>query len=53
MAKVLSSFFEVSYREVKVDLKVAAARLTWVNFVFAFFSALAFSGCHLGKIYNQ
>ena len=37
MAKILSSFFEVSCREVKLVLRVAFLHLTWVNFILVWF----------------
>ena len=56
VAKVPSSFFEVSCSEVKLVLRVASLHLTWVNFVFAlpcFVPALAFFGWHFNKIFDQ
>ena len=50
---VLSSFFKVGCCEVKVGLKVAAIHLHWVNFIFANFSALAFSGWLIVKTCDQ
>ena len=41
VAKIIHSFFEVSSGEVKAVLRFAAKSLTWVNFSFALFSAVA------------
>ena len=45
--------FRVSCGDVKLVLKVASLHLTWLNFTFAIVSALAFSGWHFDKTYDQ
>ena len=45
--------FRVCCREVKLFLRVASLHLTWLNVIFAIVSALAFSGWHFDKTYDQ